>query len=121
MKVRRSIVLGVLSAAALTASATAVYAGPCASEIDRMVARINVKLGTVARTEPSAPESVEARQHRQPTPGSIAAAESQRGGLSVATVEAVKAAMTRAREADGVGDQSACDQALGEVQRLIGP
>jgi hypothetical protein len=29
--------------------------------------------------------------------------------------------MARAREADRAGDQSACEQALAEVQRAIGP
>jgi hypothetical protein len=29
--------------------------------------------------------------------------------------------MARAREADRVGDQSTCEQALAEAQRLIGP
>jgi hypothetical protein len=29
--------------------------------------------------------------------------------------------MTRARAADDAGDQKACDEALAEVQRAIGP
>jgi hypothetical protein len=59
--------------------------------------------------------------HRQPTPDSIAAAESRLGEMSSQTMEAVGAAMTRAREADRGGDQAACEQALAEVQRMIGP
>ena len=59
--------------------------------------------------------------HRQPTPRSVAAAESRLGELSPETIEAAKAAMGRARESDRAGDQSACEQALAEVQRLIGP
>jgi hypothetical protein len=36
-------------------------------------------------------------------------------------MEAANAAIARAREADSRGDQSACERALAEVQRLIGP
>jgi hypothetical protein len=118
MTIRR---LMVLSAAALVASATAGYAGPCSNEIDRVQARVDAKLDATARTGPSAPESSGALLHRQPTPGSIAAAESRLGEMSAATVAAIAAGMARAREADRAGDQSACEQALTDVQRLIGP
>jgi hypothetical protein len=65
----------VLSAATLAASTMAGYAGPCSNEIDRMQARINARVEAAATTGPSAPESPGALLHRQPTPGSIAAAE----------------------------------------------
>jgi hypothetical protein len=110
-----------LSVAALATPTTAGYAGPCSHEIDRVQARLDAKAEAVARTRPTAPESPEARLHRQPTPGSIAAAESKLGEMSSATLAAVTAALTRAREADRAGDQSACEQALAEVQRAIGP
>ena len=105
----------------LTASMTVVYAGPCTDEIDRMETRINAKLGAVARTVPQAVQSPQAGMHHQPTPRSVATAESRLGGLSPDIVEAAHAAMSRAHEADRAGDQSACEQALAEVQRLIGP
>ncbi len=111
----------VLAATALLASATAVYAGPCANEIDRMQARVDAKLEATARTGPSAPESSAALLNRQPTPGSIAAAESRLGEIPSATVAAIKTAMARAREADGAGDLGACERALADVQRAIGP
>lgn len=118
MTVRRLLVL---SAATLVASTTAVYAGPCSHEIDRVQARVDAKLEAAARTGPSAPESSAALLHRQPTPGSIAAAEGRLGDASPAAGAAVEAAMARAREADRAGDQSACEQALADVQRAIGP
>ena len=118
MTIRR---MSALSAAVLAAATTAVYAGSCTDEIDRIQARVDAKLEAVARIGPSAPESSEALLHRQPTPGSIAAAESRLGEISSRTVEAVKAAMARAREADRDGDQSACERALADVQREIGP
>jgi hypothetical protein len=111
----------VLSAAALVASTTAGYAGPCSSEIDRVQARVDAKLEATARSGPAAPESSAALLHRQPTPGSIAAAEDRLGEMSSATVAAIAAAMARAREADRAGDQSTCEQALADAQRAIGP
>jgi hypothetical protein len=111
----------VLSAAAFAASTMAGYAGPCSNEIDRMQARIDARVEAVARTRPSAPETPGARLHHQPTPGSIAAAESKRGDVSSHMVEAVEAAMARARKADLAGDKKGCDQALADVRRAIGP
>jgi hypothetical protein len=110
-----------LSAAGLALSTLPGHAGPCSQEIDRVQARVDAKLESAARAGPSAPESSGALLHRQPTPGSIAAAEGRLGEISSATLAAVAAAMARAREADGAGDQSACEQALADVQRAIGP
>jgi len=111
----------VACAAALAASISASYAGPCLHEIDRMQAGIDAKLNAKAAASPSARETTAATTHRQPTPGSIAAAEAGLGEVSSQKVEAVAAAMTRAREADRAGDQSACEQALADVQRALGP
>ena len=111
----------VLSAAALVASTTAGYAGPCSSEIDRVQARVDAKLEATARSGPAAPESSAALLHRQPTPGSIAAAESKLGDVPSRTVEAIRTAMARARDADRAGDKSACERALADVQRASAP
>jgi hypothetical protein len=111
----------ILSVAAIAASATAGYAGPCSHEIDLMQARVDAKLEAKAATGPGAPESAGALMHRQPTPGSIAAAESRLGEISPQTIEAVAAAMARAREADRAGDKGACEQALADVKDAIGP
>ena len=113
--------LATLGAAAFLASMSMSYAGPCSGEIDRTQARLDARLDAAAAAGPSAPESGAALRHQQPTPGSIAAAESRLGDLSAAAVAAMKAAMARAREADRAGDVSACEQALAEVRRAIGP
>ena len=97
MTIRRLLVL---SAATLATSTTAGYAGSCSNEIDRMQARIDARVEASARTGPSAPEPPGALLHRQPTPGSIAAAESKLGDVSSRTMEVVEAAMARARKAD---------------------
>jgi len=111
----------VACAAALAASVSASYAGTCSHEIGRMLAEIDAKLEAKAAAGPSARESTAATTHRQPTPGSIAAAEAKLGDVSSQKVEVIAAAMARARKADDAGDQSACEQALADVQRAIGP
>ena len=111
----------VACATALAASMSASYAGPCSQEIDRVQTEIDAKLGARAAAGPSARESTAAKMHRQPTPGSIAAAETRLGDVSSQKVEAVAAAMARAREADDAGHQSACEQALVDVQRALDP
>jgi hypothetical protein len=110
-----------LSAAALSLSTSASHAGPCSQEIDRVQVAVDAKIEAIARLGRTARETTGARLHHQPKPGSIAAVESGLGEMSAQTVEAVTAAMARAREADRADDQSACAQALAEVQRAIGP
>ena len=117
MIIRRTLLL---CAAALAASMSASYAGPCSQEIDRQRAEIDAKLGVLGAAGPSTQESTAATKHRQPTPHSIAAAESKLGDLSPQKMEAVTAAMVRARAADGAGDRKACEQALAEVKRELG-
>ena len=118
MIIRRLLLL---SAAALATSTVAGYAGPCSLDIDLMQSRVDAKLEARATTGTDARESTAAMMHRQPTPASVAAAESKLGEVSSDAVEAVKAAMARARKADLVNDKSACEQALADVQRAIGP
>jgi hypothetical protein len=118
MIVRRSLVLSV---AALATSTVVGYAGPCLHDVDLMQSQLDAKLEAKAAAGPGVRESREATMHRQPTPGSIAAAESKLGEVSSHTVEVVEAAMARARKADLANDKSACEQALADVQRAIGP
>jgi hypothetical protein len=96
-------------------------AGPCSPEIERMQALLDAKAEATAGGGRSATESREALVHRQPTPGSIAAAESKLGEVSSRTVEAVKDAMARARKADDADDKTTCEQALADVRQAIGP
>ena len=110
----------IMNAAVLAASISTSYAGPCSPEIDRTQVRIDAKLNARAAAGPIARESTAATTHRQPTPGSIAAAEERLGEVSAEKIAAVTQAMKRARAADSAGDKSACEQALLEVQRTIG-
>src|SRR5215475_12804270 len=100
----------ILNAVALAASISTVYAGPCLPEIDRMQVRLDAKLNANAAAGPIARESTAATTDRQPTPGSIAAAEERLGEMSADKIAAVTQAMKRARAADSAGDKSACEQ-----------
>jgi hypothetical protein len=109
--------LAVLSAPIAFALTSGAHAGPCTTEIDRVQARIDAALRARAGAGPSAPESPAARTHRQPTPGSIAAAEEKLGEVSAQRAQVMEQAMARARAADSAGDKSACEQALADVER----
>jgi hypothetical protein len=109
----------ILSAAVLAASMSASYAGPCSSEIDRAQAQVDAMVEVQAATGPSGRETVGAMTHRQPTPGSVAAAEEKLG--NGASAERALAALARAREADRAADAKACESALADVRRILGP
>ena len=66
-----------LSAGAVAASTIGSQAGPCSAEIYSMEARVEATLKAKAADGPTLQVSREALLHRQPTPGSIAAAESK--------------------------------------------
>ncbi len=76
MIIRRLLVLSV---SALVTSTVAGYAGPCSHDIDLTQSHVDARLEARAATGPGARESGGALMHRQPTPGSIAAAESKLG------------------------------------------
>jgi hypothetical protein len=102
-------------------SISASYAGPCSGDIDKMQSRIDFALEGKAAGGPAAKEGAFAGMSKQPTPGSMAAAEEKLGELSPQTVDAVRRAMAKARAADSAGDSSACTSALAEVQRAMSP
>ena len=116
MNIRRST----LAVAALAASMSAAYAGPCSPQITEVQSLIDAKIHAKASGAVAAPESTAAKMHHQPTQSSVAAAEVEAGQLSPEEFTAVKAATARAREADGAGDRSACEQALADVKRILG-
>src|SRR6516162_1097531 len=97
-----------LSAGVVAASTIGSQAGPCSAEIYSMEARVDATLKAKAADDPTLQESGEALLHRQPTPGSIAAAESRLGIASPQRVDAIIRGMARVREADRTGDLNAC-------------
>jgi hypothetical protein len=110
-----------LSGAALVASTIGCSAGSCAPEIERMQVRLAVRLEAAAAAGPSVPEGSNALLHHQPTPRSMAATELRLGEISPEKAKIIREAMARARDADQAGDKTACEQALAEIQRMIGP
>ena len=107
-------------AIAFIASVSASYAGPCTDDIDEMQARIDAKAHAMAAAGPTGRQTG-ASTHVQPTPRSIGDAEAKLGAVSAETVPAVRRAMLRARAADSAGDKSACEEALADAQRAMGP
>jgi hypothetical protein len=83
----------IFSAAALIASISSSYAGPCPVAIERMRASIDDRLAAW----PSAPESIAAMMHRQPTRASVAAAEERLARLSGQRIAVVAYGMKRGR------------------------
>jgi len=87
-------------------------AGPCTpriAEIERFVQ----SSAPGPDSGPSAPQSVGAQLHHQPTPGSVEGAEhrARADGL---------AALDRARQADAAGDAAACAKAIEEAKLIYG-
>ena len=113
--------LFVFGAIAYAASMSASNAGPCSDKIDNMMTRINAKLEAKAAAGPTTREGNVAGMSDQPTPRSMAAAEERLGEVSPQTVETIRQSMLRARAADSAGDKTACEQALADVQRALGP
>jgi hypothetical protein len=111
----------VMSAVAVAAMTSNSFAGPCSPEIDHLQTRIQAMLAAEAAVGPSEREGTTALLHRQPTPGSIAAAQQRLREVSATRAEAFAAALSRAREADRVGDKKTCEQALADVLRTIAP
>lgn len=108
----------VIIIAAASASMTSVYAGPCTDEIGGMQAKINAKVEATAAAGPPAPPSAMVGV-AQPTPRSLGAVAERMGEISHETVQAIQQAMARARAADSAGDQTACDEALAEVEHIL--
>ena len=106
--------------AALAASISASYAGPCWDDISAVQAKIDAMLEAKAAVGPPATAEAMAGTSPQPTPRSLETVEERMGEISPQTVNAIRQAMARARAADGTGDKAACEQALAEVRRTLG-
>ena len=117
MSIQRSLIA---CAAVFAASTSACYAGPCSQDIARLQAAMDARVGAAAAAGPRAAEGTAATMHRQPTPRSMATAESKLGGLSPDQVKAARSAITRARQADSANDESACKQAITDAERTLG-
>ncbi len=86
MSVRRFLMMNA-AALAVSISGSYAYAGPC----------LRASIGARLAAWPSAPESVAAMMHRQPTQASVAAAEERLARLSAQRIVVVAHGMNRAR------------------------
>lgn len=108
--------IGMLAAVTFIGAASTAQAGPCTTQISQVEQRIRQAQAASppgGAGEPSAPQSVGAQLHHQPTPGSVQSAEHK------ARVDS-EAALNRARKADAAGNASACAKALTEARALYG-
>lgn len=108
--------IAVLAAPALLASAAVAQAGPCTAQIaqlEQQIARLQAKPAPGGAGEPTAPQSLGAQLHHQPTPGSVQSAQNKAKTDAAAAIE-------RARKADEAGDAAGCAAALDEARRLYG-
>jgi hypothetical protein len=91
---------------------TAARAGPCTAQIDQLEMQIRLAASN-PEVGPTAPQTIGAQLHHQPTPSAVQHAEIK------ANTEA-DAALERARKTDAQGDSRGCHQALREARRLYG-
>jgi hypothetical protein len=88
------------------------HSGPCTTQIAALEQQINTT-PPGPESGPSAPQTVGAQLHHQPTPGSV------QHGEYVANKDG-DTALERARKADARGEAKACNDALNEARHLYG-
>jgi hypothetical protein len=86
--------------------------GPCTAQIAQLQQQI-AQTTPGPESGPTAPQSIGAQLHHQPTPGTVQRAD------HVANADA-DAALARAQEADASGDAALCNRSLEEATRLYG-
>ncbi len=99
----------------------AAHAGPCEQQLYRTEIAREARLNALAAHGNAAPESTFAMMHRQPTPTTVAQAEERAGEVSGASLTAVEKFLQEARKAYAANDLPACEKALAEVRKILGP
>jgi hypothetical protein len=108
----RSASVGLLvatTAATVLCCSGAAYSGPCTSQIEELERQIG-HASSSAKVGPTAPQSIAAQLHYQPTPETVRDAERKAN-------EGAAAALQRARQADTDDNPAACAKALDEAKR----
>jgi hypothetical protein len=111
MSIGRSASIGLLvatTAATLLYGNGAAHSGPCTPQIEMLEQQIG-RASSGAKSGPTAPQSIEAQLHHQPTPETVRNAERN------AAAEAV-AALQRARQSNASDNPLACAKALNEAK-----
>jgi hypothetical protein len=117
MRYRELLVLSAVLAALWTQPGRA---NSCSQDIDRAWAHVNAKIQARSAAGRSVPQSTIGLLHRQPTQSSVGAAEKMLVDVWL-PMETAVAALSRARQADHANDRIACEEALAEAHRVIGP
>jgi hypothetical protein len=104
--------ISLLIIASLVSGAVNAQAGPCTARIAEIERSIQAS-APLPDSGPSAPQSVGAQLHHQPTPGSVEGAEHRARADGLAALE-------RARQADAAGDAAACAKAVEEAKLIYG-
>jgi hypothetical protein len=104
--------IGVICAASAVMLSGAAHSGPCTTQIGALEQQINAA-PPGPESGPSAPQTLGAQLHHQPTPGSVDRGE------HLANKDG-DVALDRARKADERGDAKICNDALDEARRLYG-
>lgn len=84
------------------------HSGPCRSQIEQLERQIG-RASSSAKSGPTAPQSIAAQLHYQPTPETVRNAERKANANAAA-------ALQRARQADTDGNATACTKALDEAK-----
>src|ERR1700684_1149113 len=96
-----------ITAATLLCGGGAAHSGPCTSQIEELE-RLIGHASSSAKSGPTAPQSIAAQLHHQPTPETVRNAERKANAD-------VGAALQRARQADTDDNSAACARALDET------
>jgi hypothetical protein len=103
--------------AALVISANAAWASSCDVDLASAQALVDEAEAKIAAQGPTLPQTTAARQHRQPTPSSIAQAETSKDD-SQPLISALKE-LESAKQANQSGDEAACESDVTEVRTLL--
>jgi hypothetical protein len=101
-----------VAATALLSAIGAAYGGPCTAQITQLEQQISLAEAN-PEVGPSAPETLGAQLHREPTPETLQRSEHKANA-------AADMALERARKADADGDANVCTKALKEAKNLYG-
>jgi hypothetical protein len=104
----RKVIIALFAAITALCGGHAAHCGPCTSQIARFEQQIQHKLSN-PDSGATAPQTVGAQLHHQPTPGAVQYAERQANADEVA-------ALQRARQADSDGNAAACAKAFNEAK-----
>jgi hypothetical protein len=107
----RPVIATLIASVIVGAPIASAQAGPCSGAIAQFEQAVRSSARTV-HAEPTAPQSIGAQLHHQPTPESVGHAE----GMAQAALEQ---ALSRAKTLDAEGNEAECMQALSHAKLMF--